>query len=476
MTDLPVELTPERLAELDAAYQPPWSLEDWLGTTVVTSLWDTWFEALQQRRTEVSEEHFEEFRQRLVREAAIDTGAIEGLYVTDRGFTTTVAERAIGWTAVLEREKGVDVARLVEGQLEAYEFALDLATGRTPMSEAAVRHMHELACAGQDTYEVITSAGPQHHPLLKGAYKQHRNHVLQPDGTTHSYAPVERVAEEMHQLVNALNDSRFEAAHPAVQAAFAHHALVVIHPFADGNGRVARVLASVFLMRATSLPFALYADERPSYLDAIRAGDRREIGTLVRFVADRTVDTMTYLVEELRRSTVQPVVASVAALARALEGPGGLTHQEIDGVAERLLELVEQEASNYTATLQLPPGVAASVVRSYGHLDQTEGHRRVLSKNMPFLQVIFSSTPPADAQVISGFDVLIAKDSRREAPFRLHWIDGLEALDVRIEDVYPQPREAVMRRIRSWLGRILDGKLATLATTVEEALRNSGYR
>src|SRR5439155_9702338 len=37
--------------------------------------------------------------------------------------------------------------------------------------------------------------------------------------------------------------------HPAIQAAWAHVALAAIHPFADGNGRAARVLASLAMYR-----------------------------------------------------------------------------------------------------------------------------------------------------------------------------------------------------------------------------------
>ena len=45
--------------------------------------------------------------------------------------------------------------------------------------------------------------------------------------------------------------------HPAVQAAYAHYALTAIHPFADGNGRLARTVASVFLMRSAGVPLFL---------------------------------------------------------------------------------------------------------------------------------------------------------------------------------------------------------------------------
>jgi Fic family protein len=54
----------------------------------------------------------------------------------------------------------------------------------------------------------------------------------------------------------------------------AHYAFVAIHPFADGNGRVARALASVFTYRAYSVPVLILAESRNDYLTNLEAADR----------------------------------------------------------------------------------------------------------------------------------------------------------------------------------------------------------
>ncbi len=54
-------------------------------------------------------------------------------------------------------------------------------------------------------------------------------------------------------------------------AAYAHARLVEIHPFADGNGRAARLLANLILLRLGRPPCAVHADDRIAYFGALDA-------------------------------------------------------------------------------------------------------------------------------------------------------------------------------------------------------------
>ena len=476
VANVPEPVTDAHLAELDANYRPPPPLENWLDVSLSTAAWDAGVEALEARRAGTDEATFEEFRQRLVRQAAIDTGALEGLYDTERGFTRTVAAMAADWVAAVEQEKGVDVARLVEGQMAAYELALDLATGRSPVSEAVIRQLHELVCAGQETYDVVTPVGPQRHPLVKGSYKTQPNHVLQADGTEHSYAPVDRTADEMHRFVEQLRDPRFEAAHPALQAAFAHHSFVSIHPFSDGNGRVARVLSSIYLVRATSLPLVLYADERDRYLRAIRAADAGDVAMFAQFVADRATDTVLYLLEEFRAASQPGATAALRTLADALQGPGGLTHQEVDAVAERLRGVVREHLEQYVGHLELPAGVTAEIGSHHAAWPPNDAYRSAFRGNTGRPTLILSSSPPAQLQMEYSFEVLIHKDRHSEYPFRVVPVRDADGIDFRFDDVFPQPRTAAVLRLHAWLTRIVDRTLGQFATEVAEQLQSFGFR
>jgi Fic family protein len=64
---------------------------------------------------------------------------------------------------------------------------------------------------------------------------------------------------------------------PEPAAAFdAHFRLVAIHPFADGNGRTARLLMNLMLLRAGYPPVAVRPEDRKTYLDALEHASMRE--------------------------------------------------------------------------------------------------------------------------------------------------------------------------------------------------------
>lgn len=66
---------------------------------------------------------------------------------------------------------------------------------------------------------------------------------------------------------------RLDALEPAPQAIFAaHFELTAIHPFADGNGRTARLLMNLLLLRAGYPPVAVRPEDRKAYLDALEHG------------------------------------------------------------------------------------------------------------------------------------------------------------------------------------------------------------
>src|SRR5262245_30523177 len=141
------------------------------------------------------------------------------------------------------------------------------------MVEAWIRRLHEEICAPQDNYTVQTELGKQERQLSKGEYKREPNHVLTVDGQWFAYAPPSDTPAEMERFVAELNSQAFLTAAPPVQAAYAHYAFIRIHPFMDGNGRVARALATLYLTRCYGVPLLILLDQKSLYLAALRAAD-----------------------------------------------------------------------------------------------------------------------------------------------------------------------------------------------------------
>ncbi|NYZ60945.1 Fic family protein [Candidatus Micrarchaeota archaeon] len=88
----------------------------------------------------------------------------------------------------------------------------------------------------------------------------------------------------MKEAITELNSKRQGAA--AVESAVKiHHLVSWIHPFVDGNGRMARLLSNLRLMRAGFPPIVLRRRVRKSYYDALESADDGDFRPLSSMVA-----------------------------------------------------------------------------------------------------------------------------------------------------------------------------------------------
>ena len=267
--------------------------------------------------------------------AAVDTNAIEGVFRSDRGFTYSVAKQAHGWESAME-ERGVHVRPSFEAAMDGYNLALDVATGRWPLTEALIRRLHETIMASQKQ------------PLQRGVYKSQQNSPVRPDGSQHVYASPEETPSEMRRLVEQCRSDEFVAAHPVVQASYVHYAFVCVHPFADGNGRVARALASVFLYRDPGIPLVIFDDQKHHYYDALESADAGVFRPFIDFIEQRAIDTMNVAMLEL--GGTDDVDSALADLG--------------DASALRLADMVFTELERQFEALQHHPLFDATIART----------------------------------------------------------------------------------------------------------------
>jgi hypothetical protein len=87
----PEPLTAEELAAVDAAYTPIPAFEDWPIDVPRAELWAHQRTELQSLKNAATEDALDTAVKTAMRAAAWDSGALEGLYKTDRGLTMTVA-------------------------------------------------------------------------------------------------------------------------------------------------------------------------------------------------------------------------------------------------------------------------------------------------------------------------------------------------------------------------------------------------
>jgi hypothetical protein len=242
-----------------------------------------------------SPEAFAAARRSATRAAALLGAFPDGLRLEDHTLTRVVAHERKGWRAGLERRRaGLPAAFAL--QLGTYRVVELRAIAGTPPDEDFVKRLHQLVCGGQTTYLVSNGGRLAREELPRGRYKRLANHSRSGRGCPR-YVDVDAVDDAMPRFVAELGGDAFASAHPAVQAAYVLHTLLVIHPFADGNGRVSRALASIYLLRALSLPFFVESHGRGPYLEALRCADAGEVQPLIGFVARQCAETMCFALD-----------------------------------------------------------------------------------------------------------------------------------------------------------------------------------
>ena len=75
--------------------------------------------------------------------------------------------------------------------------------------------------------------------------------------------------------------------HPVATAAALHFQIVTVHPFVDGNGRTARLVMNLLLLRAGFPPLRIQPEERGAYFAALDAARFESVDGFLIWIAER---------------------------------------------------------------------------------------------------------------------------------------------------------------------------------------------
>ena len=213
-------------------------------------------------------------RRRTLRKHAIETGIIERLYDIDWGVTETLVAEGLTREAIARGggELSPGVLPMLQAQMEGLEMVTEYVRSEFPLTTSFIKQLHALITRTQTTYEATDALGrPLQAKLQHGSFKTLPNNVIRPDGSLMEFAPPEQLAGEMENLVKWFNG--MHDVNPVVSAAWLHHRFVQIHPFQDGNGRVARALTLLSLGRLKYPPIVVSRNNRDTYILALEQGN-----------------------------------------------------------------------------------------------------------------------------------------------------------------------------------------------------------
>jgi len=346
--------------------------EDWRSLTdgELDSLLLVWKD--QQERLQ-QEGLLQEVLGSINREWAIETGVIEGAYTLDRGVTETLIRSGLSPSLIPPDATNLDPERLaaiLEDQGAALEMVFAFVKGDRQLSVSFIKELHAAFLRNMDTYTARDALGRVFEAQLdKGAFKKLPNTVTRPDGTIHQYAPPEQVDSEMDRLIDLANGLAERGIPPEIHAAWLHHRFTQIHPFQDGNGRVARALASAVFVKSGWFAFSVHRDDQAQYWTALVAADKGDLRSLVTFFSRVQRKTMNTVLEHAVKAYppvgFQDALALLKAKQRSSEASYSSRYERVRLLQRDLVGLVGWElaaaAQGITRSLEVSGSHSRSV-------------------------------------------------------------------------------------------------------------------
>lgn len=249
----------------------------------------TWLN-LRRRREKATPDVYKAFLERIYRHWAIETGIIERIYEIGRGTTDALVENGLSVDLIPSGgpdKSRHDVFKVIQDHQEAAEFVTGSIRRRRSLSKFYIKELHQLLLRNQKFYVARDQFNNEIEKVLNhGKFKLVPNSPRRQDGRVHEYCPPEQVESELDNLIKFYNEYRSnpDQFHSLTIAAWLHHRFTQIHPFEDGNGRVARALLTWHLARDDYLPVVITRDHKDEYIDALEIADDGNLEPFVKFI------------------------------------------------------------------------------------------------------------------------------------------------------------------------------------------------
>jgi Fic family protein len=225
-------------------------------------------------------------RERLDALRPLDRDLVEKLHEEMRVLHTYNSNAIEGNTLTLSETKlvvneGITIGgKTLREHLEAtnnaqgYDLIVRLAREQAPINHVTVQQIHEVVTRG-----ILESAG------------RYRTHNVRITGAVRSPPDGKHIVREMDELTA---DSKEQDRSVIDMTAYLHHRFAAIHPFIDGNGRVARLLGNLYLIRHGYPPIVLDKKNRQQYYQALREADNGDLSVFTTFIARAVNESLSH--------------------------------------------------------------------------------------------------------------------------------------------------------------------------------------
>ncbi|MCP4422846.1 MAG: Fic family protein, partial [Chloroflexi bacterium] len=193
------------------------------------------------------------------------------------------------------------------------------------LTEADVRELHKVILV--EPYEVAARTPDDRstkRTIQPGQYKTVPNHVETKTGEMHFFATPEETPAKMADLMAWYrHELEKDDLHPLILAATFHYQFVTIHPFDDGNGRMARLLMNLIFMQMGFPPVIVRTEEKNNYLFALEQADEGDLEPFIVHIGTELLSSLDLLLRGAKGGNVEEssnLGKKLALLEKKIEG------------------------------------------------------------------------------------------------------------------------------------------------------------
>lgn len=188
-----------------------------------------------------------------------------------------------------------------------------------PLTQNFIRQLHKVLLREDYTvYRNLPGGFTTSYVIHAGQYKTRPNSVITRYGDRFEYASPEETPALMSDLVDWYNQAEESGKYSPIElAAIFHYRYIRIHPFEDGNGRIARLLVNYILARHGWPMIVVRSRNKYEYLEALHQVDmviggipskgakagKREIGKFITYLKNLVAAELKYYIEFIEETS-----------------------------------------------------------------------------------------------------------------------------------------------------------------------------
>ncbi len=182
-----------------------------------------------------------------------------------------------------------------------------------PLTQNFIRQLHKTLLR-EDYTEYRTLPGGQQtsYTIHAGCYKTRPNSVITRYGDRFDYASPEETPALMSDLVDWYNEAEQSGRYTPVQlAALFHYRYIRIHPFEDGNGRIARLMVNYILAKHGYPMIVVRSRKKDAYIEALHQTDNI-VGAVPSLGAHAKLKDITKFLTYFEKLVIEEISSDIA--------------------------------------------------------------------------------------------------------------------------------------------------------------------